>query len=351
MRKEAEPLHNMVWTDIGMIPLIGIASIALILTCCFSLCYCVASSVKGAYDDLHAASIERSESVDDLEEPLIVRQTPMSSIQERSVETPPENVNTNEVITEQTELLNTSTAEASSDPRTEASAYITAASGRSTDSIMEGSQVVFSRRYRASPRRSRHMQRLFGLCTSCYVVQLALIGAFVYGSIRYFPKQPVYNICNDAVAWKSLIDSVTSLKPSADFEILGSISNPNHLTVALEGGHGSFTHDGAFVGTFDIPPFQAKAMSISDFMIIAHLLPEKWEALSLAAEYYRGKLVLHIDTHISVRVPALGGYTFDADVKDMVVNVNELSDRSLCACPDWSHSRNKSRPLLEIASS
>jgi hypothetical protein len=54
--------------------------------------------------------------------------------------------------------------------------------------------------------------------------------------VHYFPAKPVYNICNDNVAWKSLIDSMASMKVSADFEILASVNNPNHFDVALDMG-------------------------------------------------------------------------------------------------------------------
>jgi hypothetical protein len=201
----------------------------------------VAASVKGAYDDLHHAArlAEARDIMDDLEEPLLVRREHVITATTTSArsaaggengEVVESDNNVVETVTEQTELLNTSVAEASIEPRTVASAYMSAASGdRSTGSIMEGSQLVLPRRARLPVTRSRHMQRLFHLCTACYVVQIALIGGFVYGAIRYFPKIPTYSVCNDAVAWKSIIDSLTSLKPSADFEILGSISNPQPL--------------------------------------------------------------------------------------------------------------------------
>jgi hypothetical protein len=106
-------------------------------------------------------------------------------------------------------------------------------------------------------------------------------------------------------------------------------------------GKGSFHHDGAFVGTFDIPPVTVKAMSVTDMMIIAHFSPEKWSALSITAEYYEGKLILHVDAQVSARVPALFDYTISTELNDLVVHVNELSDRHLCACPNWSEARNK----------
>jgi len=96
------------------------------------------------------------------------------------------------------------------------------------------------------------------------------------------------------------------------------------------------------VGTFDIPPLTARALSITDAMIIAHLSPEKWEVLSLTSDYYRGKLVLDVEAHTTLRIPAFFDYTFAVSMPDIIVRVNEMSDRHLCACPTWN-SPNQTR--------
>ena len=199
---------------------------------------------------------------------------------------------------------------------------------------------------------SRHMNCLVTACTVCYVLSLVGIGLFVFGSMRYFPKVPQYNVCNDAVAWKSLVDSMTSVKMEASFEILVSIMNPNHFDVALDMGKGDFKHDGVFVGTFEIPPTTVKSMAISDMTILAKFLPSKWEALSLTAEYYKGTLTLEIDSEASVRIPSLLNYTYEAHVANMRVHVNDpsLMDRHLCACPQWKDAKNKTRPPQAILS-
>jgi hypothetical protein len=89
---------------------------------------------------------------------------------------------------------------------------------------------------RATTRRPRHMQRLYNACTACYIFTVAVISGLLFGAVHYFPSKPVYNICNDNVAWKSLIDSMASMKVSADFEILASVNNPNYFDVALDMG-------------------------------------------------------------------------------------------------------------------
>ena len=112
-------------------------------------------------------------------------------------------------------------------------------------------------------------------------------------------------------------------------------------------GKGTFYHNEAFVGTFDIPPVTVKGASITDFMIIAHLAPDRWDALSLTKEYYGGHLILTVDTQLTIRVPMMANYRFSTEAKGMQVNVNEQDDRSLCACPSWDEP-NATLPILTI---
>jgi hypothetical protein len=186
-----------------------------------------------------------------------------------------------------------------------------------------------------------HMARLYRACVVGNVLSLALVATLAAAAVRYYPKIPEYNICNDSVAWSSLIQSLTSLQATADFEILASVSNLNHFDIYLDRGtRGTFSHNGVRVGTFDVPPVRAAATSVTDVLVVAHLAPEKWEALSLAAEYYRGDLVLDVDVSARVRVPALLGFATSVTLQGIEVQVNELSDRHLCACEDWDSARN-----------
>lgn len=328
MRKEPEPFHHVTFTKIGYLPSLLILVTATICCCCSTSCFCVAGGLKGAYDDL--ANLANPDAA--LEEPLLPA----------APATPPDAPEANgSEPAEATEEDN----DAHDAPETDAEDAAEEGHAEGYVSIVAGSddeeEVVVHR----SRPRPKHMQRLYNACATCYIITVALTVAFVWASFRYYPKVPTYNICNDSVAWKSLIDSLTSMTVTADFEILASVSNPNHIDVALDMGQGSFTHNGAFVGTFDIPPVTVKAMSVTDIMIVAHLSPDKWDALSLTAEYYRGKLVLHVDAQATIRVPALADYSFATSLQDIVVHVNEMSDRHLCACPDWEEAKNNSKPV------
>ena len=312
-RKTPDPIDKIVFPEMGILPILIILFLAGICFCCSTLGYCVAGGVKGAYDDL--AYIAAQPPV------VAVTQTHQLAVNEHHDE----------------EVANQD--ETDENENQEASPLMNGDQSNTHYRLMVDENLS-SGRTRAA---SRHMDCLFTACTVCYVISLLAVGGFVLGSIRYFPKVPQYNICNDSLAWKSLVDSMTSMKVDADIEILMSIMNPNHFDVALDMSKGTFYHDGAFVGTFEIPPANIKAMSITDMMILAKFTPEKWEALSLTAEYYRGTLALDVDSQASIRVPALGNYTYEAKVTNMRVHVNDptMMDRHLCACPQSKDERNK----------
>lgn len=335
-RKESEPFHQKFKfpeNSMGPLPMIILAVIVSILLCCFTTCFCVASGLKGAYDDLAGIAAQTNEPNEGMDEPLLLEQvieipTPQDvttgdEAPAEDAEAPEENdgddVEEEPAATEREPLLQTEDYQVPTVSRT----------------------VVTSRR-----RQPRHMQRLYNACAFSYFLSIVGVLSFAAFSYIYFPIKPTYNICNDDLAWRSIIDSLASLKVGAEFEILASVANPNRIDVVLDSGSGSFRHDGVPVGTFRIPPVVVKAQAITDILVIATLSPEKWEALSLTAEYYRGKLVLSVDTAATIRVPALFDYQFSAELKNIVVNVNEMSDRSLCACPSWKDNVTASSVLL-----
>jgi hypothetical protein len=140
--------------------------------------------------------------------------------------------------------------------------------------------------------------------------------------------------------------NIVAFKLDASFEILVSVSNFNRLSVVLDSGKGSFTFDGNPVGTFEIPGETVSTMAITDLMLIARVTPNKYQAAQMAEAYYRGKLVLEAEFKAKLRVPALMDLTYNLDIKDFTVYVNELSDRSLCHCPLWDNGPNQSSDML-----
>jgi hypothetical protein len=214
--------------------------------------------------------------------------------------------------------------------------------GVATPSTFPNRTTTRPRQEQQQHRRFVAMQRLYITCMGCYICTILFVGFFTYLAIHYFPQKPIYNICNDSVAWKSLMDSMTSFQATAEFQILASVYNPNPLDVALDVGKGSFAHNGDTVGTYEIPPTLIASQAITDLLIVARFTPEKWQALSITAEYYSGNLVLHVNADASIRIPALFDYTLSTSLQDIVVHVNALSDRHLCSCPTWSNNNASS---------
>jgi len=215
---------------------------------------------------------------------------------------------------------------------------------------------------------SRHAKCLFNFCTLWYLSTLLLTTTFLFLSLHYYPQVPQYNVCSDELAWKSIIDGITSLKVEASFEILLSIENTNHFAIQMMNVGGTFRHDGQEVGTFTLVDNHAllERESITDVMLMCNVLPDRWEALGLVSEYYKGTLEFHADAHGSISLPWIVGndtgggdnsssssssgslLSVPVNVQDTVIKVNDpsLSDRHLCACPEWKDVKTK-MPLLQ----
>jgi len=143
-------------------------------------------------------------------------------------------------------------------------------------------------------------------------------------------------VCSDEFAWKSIIDGLTSLKMEASFQILTSVENKNRLDIALEGVAGKFKHDGEEVGTFEVERTIVAASSISDAMVTCTVVPDKWGALGLIADYYKDKLEFLVDISGSVRIKGIG-FSIPINLTDILVKANKTvkkQDRHLCACPN-----------------
>lgn len=375
-RKTPEKIkHNISFQQLQPLPVAIVTAVAVLVCCCASVCFCICSGVKGAYDDLVVSTnLEGGGSPpsnDALVEPLLnprvndpVDENPSNPPVSESPHDDDSNLEESspvsdegaaeqeegQVMEEGQQLIEMEQEddEEGEDALDESEFYDPMMLDQTMVPLSvddESTNLANSTsRHRRSirPRPPRHMQRMYNVCTGCYLVTMLSMFALVMCSAIYFPQVPVYNICNDDVAWKSIIDSMASMHTKADFEILASLSNPNHISVALDNGTGFFHHNGKFAGSFTIPPFTAEAMSITDILIIAHLTPGTWDAVQIAKEYSMGKLILHVNTSVVIRVPALADFTYEGKMDDIVVNVNEINDRSLCACPSWNEAKNHS---------
>jgi hypothetical protein len=197
------------------------------------------------------------------------------------------------------------------------------------------------------PSSSKRIKCFYNVCLVYYIISIITAVAFTSLSIYYFPKVPEFNVCSDEFAWNSIIDSLTSLKVEASFQVLSSVKNKNHLGIELDRVGGSFYHNGEDVGTFSMETTTIEANSITDVLVTCSVRPDKWEALGLVSDYYRGKLQFVINVNGYVKIKGIR-YSFPIQVKDVMVRVSDASmdDRHLCHCPDWKDLNPTASPVL-----
>ena len=193
-----------------------------------------------------------------------------------------------------------------------------------------------------------HMKNLYRLCSIIYYLSIIVVISVLGTCVFMYPQRPVYNVCNDEVAWTGIMKNMVAFKFDASFEILASLSNPNRIDAVLDRGKGSFSFEGKQFGRFEVPPVTANAMAITDFMIVVHVSPaDRQQAIQLAEAYYLGKLIIDAEFEGTIRVPALFDYTRDIQVKGIMVDINAHSDRSLCHCKPWD-SKNHTETVTII---
>ena len=201
----------------------------------------------------------------------------------------------------------------------------------------------------STPATSRKLKCLYNTCLFWYIISIMCTVLFTFGSIYYFPKVPEFNVCSDEFAWNSIIDSLTHLQVEASFQVLSSVKNRNHLAIVLDGVNGSFRHNGEDVGTFKMQTVTIESDSITDVLVTCSVRPDRWEALGLITDYYRGKLEFLINVNGNVKVKGIG-YTFPIVLKDVLVPINNQNtdDRHLCHCPQWKDLHPTVAPKLSF---
>ena len=350
-RQEPEPFHRFIIFDIPKTAIILTIVVASLIIACLSCCRYCFFNVKGAYDDLATISMAASrppsviggtfaggpsqgfyttletyaeeESEEDYADSVrpADEETPLAPVDAESAVVPSTNEPSDE--TEQRRELE-------SDP--DDLLNMTSGSQLTTPLIPPS-----ARSFNGIPGMDEppHMKTLYRMCSCIYYLCILVVVSLVFGIFTFFPKPPVYNVCNDAVAWTQIFESLVLMKLDASFEILVSVSNPNHVTVVLDKATGSFAYEGKDIGTYEMPSATAEAMAITDMMLIAKVTPDRYQAFQLAHAYFNGNLVLTADFNAKLRAPALFGVSYEVHMKDIDVYVNELGPRDLCHCPSW----------------
>ena len=323
-RKEPEPIRGYDISDVGTMPLLVILGLAGLVICCASCCYGVACCMRGTYEDYATLAVannggdssvmmqnsQRPRTISFQEEVLVNGDDDGNVDDDRGNEREQEG-------TEYQRLLDDGVGVAAGEDEESLHTRITAAR----------SQVMAN---------SSNTKCMFNACSVCYAVTVFCVGIFAVMGVVYSPRRPDISVCSDALAWKSIVDGMTSMKMQASFQILMSVQNPNRFDIVLDMASGSFKHDGAQVGTFTVPRTSIQSMAITDLLVSVTFTPDKWEALQLTAEYYKGTLTFMVDMAAAVQIPALANFTYDFEMDNYKVLAADpkLQDRHLCYCPD-----------------
>lgn len=343
-------------------PLLSFGSlvVTLCLLVCLTLCLQAARAMKGAYDDLVLnTAITTAEAVIDYQQ----QQQSLAATMNKSVrhvqfclsntgDADDEN-GANEGNTDDIPLLHPSSQQqllqhcVEEDENSSLSQslpllqfshnnnYTNNPNYNGTQMTAMGASTILSRKTVAP--KSSNANSIMYLCGFCYIIVCAVIILANSLFLFYLPKIPVYNVCSNELDWTSIVDGMTSGKIESSFQILFSIYNPNRFDVNINLGSGTFTHDGTYIGRFEIPPQTIVVQqSISDLLLTVTLTPDKWEALALTVEYYKGTLTFQIAMSISISLPILGGYSYQANLDNYILHLADTeTGRNLCACPQW----------------
>jgi hypothetical protein len=362
-----EPMHNnevdddegpFALPELRLIPSIVAAVLAAVTLCCATLCCCAVRFTKDAYNDLvrdvtatTPLLLNNNDDDDDMADQQHYTSTSIDEPVVSSTEVPEEEAPAEHEVTDGPAAEQDDPEQDPPDPpdAEEEPAVAPSSPHRTTRRAAATARTRTNTRP-PPPRRPPHriIHRLYNVCVGCYCVTLLAVAATSIAIIKYFPQPPEYSICNDAVAWQSIVDAMAHMNVAADFELLASIQNPNYLDVQVIAGSGSLYHKNDFVGSFVIPAITIQRRSITDLLVTATFAPDKWKALSIGAEYYAGTLMLTLDSQVTIRIPMLMGYTFTVTVKDLLVDINQAADRHLCACPTWSDARTPRQPPLPL---
>ena len=343
-----------------------------LLLCCICVCHCCWGELKGAYDDLAAITMasagplmsgehfytttvattqseEENEEFYNTQEQETSNESVVDADADADADTPTQQQQDEEANTNEQEQPQPLQEDETNDHyvlMNDSSRQNTTVDSTTTPLLHPSSRPHFHDHNIEEP--ATHMKALNRMCSIMYCCSVVLVVTLTATIIFFFPKPPVYNVCNDAVAWKQIMEKLALLKLDFSIEILVSVSNSNHLSVVLDEGKGSFTFEGISVGTFHIPGDNVQRMAVTDLMLIARVQPDKYQAVKMAEYYYQGKLVLKAEFEAKLRVPAFMDFTYNLDMKNLTVFVNELSDRSLCHCPSWDNNQTTTTttPLL-----
>jgi len=358
-----QPENVKAFKGIGFIPLIVILSVGAFIILCSTGCYAVASAMLGLFNDMftRVSDVSTGEGMSlgeiggaggrDESASLLSNLEGGQDEEERENQTASHSCSENNLLICKQEIDDKDTADdvgislsLEKDIEPQGEDYILLEELEENNKVQSLSERAYfalsSEKQSSQIERSRHAIFLSNACKACFLITIIMTTFLVSFSVMFFPKLPEYNICNQEVGWSKTIESMKSMELDISIELLISLYNPNYFDVDLDKASGALKHNDKFVGKWTFPDGTSiKANSITDFPLKCAIIPDKWEALALAEEFYKGTLVLDAQIDAHIRMPSLLNYTFKANMDDYAVTVNrndpKLGDRHLCACPQW----------------
>ncbi|KDO30879.1 hypothetical protein SPRG_04781 [Saprolegnia parasitica CBS 223.65] len=177
------------------------------------------------------------------------------------------------------------------------------------------------------------------------MIWLALFAVLTTFSLMYYPRIPEYQICNQQFDWASIFQSLVSVHPKINYQILTSVSNENRFAFFLKAGDADIHHRGTKVGTWTIRNWTAEAGAVTDMMADVRIDPGYTEAYGLLRDFQAGTLVFQINTTISGSIK-WGNYTI-YDIETAVPSIEFLVGakypRDLCKCTEYYTPSNETR--------
>lgn len=127
----------------------------------------------------------------------------------------------------------------------------------------------------------------------------SLIGVTVF-ALMFYPRMPDYNVCNREFDWESILQSLRSLHPKIEYQVLISAINENRFGFLLEEGKADIYHNNTLVGYWKLDaPLEAKAGSITDVIAPIKIEPDYSEAIALWSAFRNNELIFRINATVS----------------------------------------------------
>ena len=237
-RIEPEVMEPWSWwkmsSQIGVVPLALAGILGFMVVCCSSVLFTGVKALKGAYEDFdfversggHVAPSIDEDAIEENEHLTLSSMTNPDAKETNDLEQSHPNESRpllDGQIDQQQEFAD---EENDNQLRRQNSSTSSASSTISSRRSVTPHPSISRLPPRNSHRSSRHMTCLMTTCRIWYFLTLLSVFLFSSGYVYFFPKTPIYNVCSDEVAWKSIIDGITSLKMKVRSERHVQCHNP-----------------------------------------------------------------------------------------------------------------------------